>query len=294
MSRAHSPSTGRPYGVAFPCRVLEIPRSTVYAQRERASSPRPPAKRGPRPRVGDTELAAAIRTDLGATPFHGEGCRKVWARLRVGGVSVAKRRVLRVMRAEGLLAPTRQGRTHGPKAHDGTITTTRPDEMWGTDATSCATTNEGNATVFLAVDHATGECVGIHAAKVGNRFEALEPIRQGVSARFDGYERDVAQGLTVRHDHGSQYTSVHFQEELRFLGVTSSPSYVREPEGNGCAERFIRTLKENLLWVRCFTTVEELRLALLDFMALYNASWLLERHGYLTPNAAREKLLRAA
>jgi hypothetical protein len=38
-----------------------------------------------------------------------------------------------------------------------------------------------------------------------------------------------------------------FQEELRFLGISSSPAFVREPEGNGCAERFIRTLKENLL-----------------------------------------------
>ena len=53
-----------------------------------------------------------------------------------------------------------------------------------------------------------------------------------------------------------------FQEELRFLGITSSPAFVREPEGNGCAERFIRTLKEHLLWLKMFDTVEKLRLAL--------------------------------
>ena len=47
-----------------------------------------------------------------------------------------------------------------------------------------------------------------------------------------------------------------FRRELRFLGVESSPAFVRAPEGNGCAERFIRTLKENLLWVRTFDTVE--------------------------------------
>jgi hypothetical protein len=69
---------------------------------------------------------------------------------------------------------------------------------------------------------------------------------------------------------------------------------VREPEGNGCAERFIRTLKENLLRVRRFATVEELRRALLDFKARSNRSWLLERHVELSPSAAREKLLRAA
>ena len=43
--------------------------------------------------------------------------------------------------------------------------------------------------------------------------------------------------------------------------IESSPAFVRAPEGNGCAERFIRTLKESLLGVRTFGTVEELRQA---------------------------------
>ena len=54
-----------------------------------------------------------------------------------------------------------------------------------------------------------------------------------------------------------------FQNELTFLGIESSPAFVRAPESNGCAERFIRTLKENLLWVRHFETIEQLRHALL-------------------------------
>jgi len=45
--------------------------------------------------------------------------------------------------------------------------------------TSCWTTEEGQACIFVAVDHCSLECVGIHAAKHGTRFEALEPIRQG-------------------------------------------------------------------------------------------------------------------
>ena len=56
---------------------------------------------------------------------------------------------------------------------------------------------------------------------------------------------------------------------------------------NGCAERFIRTLKENLLWVRRFDTLEELRLALLAFKQIYNQSWIIERHGYKTPAQVR-------
>ena len=74
-----------------------------------------------------------------------------------------------------------------------------------------------------------------------------------------------------------------FQKEIAWLGATSSPSFVRAPEGNGCAERFIRTLKENLLWVRTFRTVEELRLALLDFRRTCNEHWLIGRHGHRSP-----------
>src|SRR3954447_22137374 len=66
------------------------------------------------------------------------------------------------------------------------------------------------------------------------------------------------------------------------------------PEGNGCAERVIRKLKENLLWVRTFETVEELRQALLTFRETYNTTWLIERHGFLTPDQCRQKQLQTA
>ena len=81
-----------------------------------------------------------------------------------------------------------------------------------------------------------------------------------------------------------------FQQELILLGMTSSPSFVREPEGNGCAERFIRTLKEQLLWVRSFATVAELVEALGEFKRSYNERWLIRRHGYRTPSEVRRDL----
>ena len=61
-----------------------------------------------------------------------------------------------------------------------------------------------------------------------------------------------------------------------------------------CAERFIRTLKENFLWVHTFDTIEELRRALQDFVAHYNATWLVARHGYRTPNQVRAEQHRLA
>jgi transposase InsO family protein len=288
MSQTGSPSTQRRYGLARVCRVWELARSTVYLHQERrATPPGPGAKRGPKPRWSDEVLLEKIEAVLTASPFLGEGHRKVWARLRWQGVRTSKARVLRLMREAKLLAPTRLGHAHGPKAHDGTITTEAPDQMWGMDATSCLTRREGNATVFVVVDHCAAECIGLHAARPGTRFEAVEALRQGVRAIFGGYEKRIATGLLARHDHGSQYVSDYLQDELKFLGIESSPAFVREPEGNGVAERFIRTLKEQLLWVRTFETVEELRLALLEFKDRYNREWLCERHGHQTPAAVR-------
>ncbi|MBV9082893.1 MAG: transposase family protein [Acidobacteriaceae bacterium] len=120
--------------------------------------------------------------------------------------------------------------------------TTAPDQMWGTDATATFTEAEGNVTVFAAIDHCTAECVGIHAVKKAARFEALEPIRQGAREYFGAFSAAVADGLKLRHDHGSAYMSGHFQSEVKFLGVEPSPAFVRQPEGNGYIERFFRTL----------------------------------------------------
>jgi putative transposase len=100
--------------------------------------------------------------------------------------------------------------------------------------------------------------LGTHAAKRATRWEALEPVRRC----FGTIRAEVAAGLELRHDHGSQYLSADFQNEIGFLGIRSSPAFVRAPEGNGCVERAIRTLNEQLLWVQSIETVEELRLPL--------------------------------
>ena len=292
MSRTVSPSSGKPYGLTRVCRVWRASRATIYRHLS-SSRPEPPRRPGPVGPMPDAALVDAIRAVLTASPFHGEGHRKVWARLRVAGVRTSKRRVLRLMGEHGLLAPSRVGSPRGPRNHDGTIIPDAVDAMWGTDMTT-TWTGEGQAAVFIAVDHHSAGCVGIHAARQGTRFEALEPIRQGVRRCFGAFGPDAAGGLAVRHDHGSQYMSDVFQTELRFLGVESSPAFVRAPEGNGCAERFIRTLKENLLWVHTFGTVEQLRRALLAFRDTYNATWLIERHGFRTPDAVRQRQLPPA
>ena len=72
MSKTTSPSVGKPYGLERVCRVLEIPRSTIYAQERLQAAnvvPLQRARLGPKPKVSDADLLAAIRADLAASPF---------------------------------------------------------------------------------------------------------------------------------------------------------------------------------------------------------------------------------
>jgi len=184
----------------------------------------------PRAAVGgysDAELVEQIRLVLAATAFFGEGYRKVWAKLRHRGVRTSRARVLRLMREHGLRAPTHSSRVRGPRSHEGTIIPAAPDLRWGTDLTGTWTTQEGGVSVMLTVDHHTAEILGIHAAKRATRWEALEPLRQAVRRCFGNIRANVASGLELRHDHGSQYISADFQNEIGFLGIASSPAFVR-------------------------------------------------------------------
>ena len=297
MSQVKSVSAKRPYGLVRVCRVWKIARSSVYAHRRSAAEREsPPKKRGPKGPCSDEELVEMIKEVQKDSPWVNEGHRKVWARLRQQrGVRTSRRRVLRLMRENDLLAVVGPRRERGPRDHSGTIIPEAPNRMWGTDATA-SLTGEGQATIFFVIDHATAECLGIHCAKRGTRFEAIETLRRAVRGRFDAFDRDVAAAseLCLRHDNGSQFVSHAFQDELKFLGITSSASYVREPEGNGCAERFVRTLKEQLLWLRRFETVDELEQSLQGFKDRYNTEWLIERHGWVSPAAHLESITSSA
>ena len=142
MAPSRSPPVGRTaYNGSAACGDGRGPASTCAGRR-----------RGPVGAATDEVLVGHIRRVREASPFHGEGSRKAWAKLRVERIRTSQERVRRLMREHGLQAPYRAGHAHGPKAHDGTITTAAPNVMWGTDMTSTVTVGEGAACVFVAVD----------------------------------------------------------------------------------------------------------------------------------------------
>lgn len=294
MSRTTSAGCGKPYGVKRVCAVWEQARSTFYERRERGVAQGvTPAKRGPKPPVPDDALLGLIRRDLAASPFRGEGHRKVWCRLHFGqGLRVGRNRALRLMRENRLLSPHRV-RRGGSRVHDRAIITEAPNLMWGTDGTKVLTADDGWIWVFVAVEHWNAECVGWHVVKRGDRYAALDPISQGLSNLYGSVAADVARGLSLRMDHGSQYLSDHFINQLRFWGIRPSFAFVEQPQTNGVAERFNRTLKEQAIHGHAFRNVEEVRRAVGAFVDTYNAQWRVEKNSYQSPTQARETWLAA-
>lgn len=244
--------------VSVACDTLHAPRSSYYAARKR---PEGASKRGPKTSVPDAELLAAIRSCIDETRFYGEGYKKIRARLKYGrwNLSVGKNRVLRLMRANDLLSPFRKPDAGTKKAHDGTIVTSAPNQMWGADATMFRTVEDGNCWLFGVADHFNSECLGWTIEKIGDRWAAVESLRCAVRNVFGKFAVGAAEGVWLRHDHGTQYTARAFQADIRYAGIESTPAYVREPECNGLIERFFRTLKEQCLWIHHFRNVEEAR-----------------------------------
>jgi putative transposase len=290
MAAVISPGTGQAYGVARVCDGFGVARSSFYAwrrQQERPGPTPPPSRRGPKPAISDAAVLSSIRADLARSPWIGEGHRKVWARLRVlDGLRIARKRVLRLMRENGLLSPHRQPLRPG-EVHDGRITTDAPNLMWGTDATQIPTVQDGKVWLFAVVEHWNAEAMGWHVAKIGDRYAAAQGVGMAVKTAFGAATAGVARGVALRHDHGSPFMADHFQNQIKFWGMAPSFAFVSEPQTNGVAERFFRTLKEQVVDGRIYQTIDDVRAAVRNFFELYNAQWLIEKNGLRSPRQIR-------
>lgn len=272
--------------------MLQVAKSSYYdylrQQKQKAQGHR--RKRpGPKVQIDDPALLVAIVAVLQGSPFATEGVKKVHARLRRQGIVASRKRINRLMREYGLLSPQRS-EPGEPKTHEGTIIPTTINQIWGTDGTLFGTVNGDLLWLFAVIDHFSDEILGWHIVEVGqgDRFAALEPIKQGLRKIRGAIGEGLGQGIAIRHDWGPQYIAHDFKAELKFFGLKNSPALVHEPQTNGVIERFFKTLKMECLWVENFQDVDHAREIVGRWLELYNTQWLIERHRYRTPREVRE------
>lgn len=256
-------------------KVVDYSSAAWYGKKVKSIKQKP----GPKPKYNDEDALIAIKEEIKHSIFRSEGYLKIKKRMSNEGIIIAKSRVNSIMRENKLLSPVRPEKDGRKNKHEGTIITASPNVMWATDGKRFFTEKEGWCWFFGVIDHFNDELISWHIQKIGNRYAAMTPVRRAVKKIFNSLDKDVCKNtaLRLRSDHGSQYDSQDFMNEMKYLGLDMSKAYVRSPECNGIIERFHRTLNEQVFAVTVLESLEHAQQVLEEFVNNYNQNWLLHR-----------------
>jgi transposase InsO family protein len=227
------------YPLTVLCRVLEVSRSGYYAFERRGPSKREAA---------DRQLAAEIR-EVHTKSRRTYGSPRIHRELRDRQRRVGRKRVARVMRAEGIVGRRRRRfcRTtdsgHGlPVAEnilDRKFEASRPDQAWVTDITYIPTL-EGWLYLAVILDLFSRRIVGFAMSQLIDGQLVLAALASALR------HRRPFPGLLHHSDQGSQYASHDYQAAPRHHGIVCSMSRRGNCWDNAVAESFFSTLKSDL------------------------------------------------
>ncbi len=257
--------------------------------REAASRKRSPASRsgseGSALRASVTptaEMLAAIREIVRDNP--GWGVRKVWAVLRRRGVHAGCKRVWAVMKANGLtLEPVTLRETPARYGH---VAVPESNRRWGTDLTTVWTRQDGVVAVVPTLDYGDRFALALTVSKSQESPDVLA----GVEAALTEYFRNpsnVPHGFELRTDHGPQYTGSDADVLCTRWKIDHTFAPVGRPTGNAVAERFIQTMKIEVIWTQDWESADQLRAALQAWLIKYNHERPHQSLGWLTPAEKR-------
>jgi putative transposase len=150
---------------------------------------------------------------------------------------------------------------------------------------------EGFGWVYLVIvlDWHSKKVVGHYAGLQARAWHWLVALNRAVNRQFPrGIE---GQSLNLMADNGCQPTSLAFMRACAALGIRQAFTSYSNPKGNADTERFLRTLKEELVWLREWTSPAAFFEALDRWLVDYNASYLHSALGYRAPNVAEAEHL---
>lgn len=225
-------------------------------------------------------IAARIKELKVDHPFW--GYRHVWAHLKyVDGLDVNRKRVLRLMQKHHLtvkpdtkLKAVRAPKRSKPKP-------TRSLQWWGIDMTKVMVEGFGWMYIVVILDWYTKKIEGYYAGMQCKSCHWLEALDEAVNREFPDGVRE--QDLHLMSDNGSQPTSMAFMKACHAMGIKQAFTSYGNPKGNADTERVIRTMKEELLWLKEWHSPFELTDALGKWVDYYNKEYLHSTLGYKSP-----------
>jgi putative transposase len=258
--------------VSLLCATFDLSRAAYYAEARRQRGEVVPDDDGKvialprRPRHTSAEVVLQrIREVLERETATAWGVRKVWATLRREGLKVSRRRVHAIMRAHDLVLARDSEPGEPARGH---VAVPEPNRRIATDLTTVWTKRDGDVALVPTIDCGDRTAV-IEVTKDQHGPAVLASVEAKLVAAF-GSPANVPDDLELRTDHGPQYTGADCAALCERWRLAHTYAPVGRPTGNAVVERFIRTLKEELIWLRDWDSADELRTAI--------ASWL---HHYL-------------
>lgn len=271
------------YGVEPICAVVPIAPATYYEHRSRR---RDPAKRPARAKR-DEELMPEIQRVYDEN-LEVYGAEKIWRQLGREGTPVARCTVERLMRAIGLRGAVR-GRAFkvtttsdksAPRPLDlveRRFQADAPNQLWVADLTYVATW-AGFVYVAFIIDVFSRGIVGWRVARSLRSDLALDALEQAL------YFRPNTDGLVHHSDRGVQYLSIRYTERLAEAGIEPSVGSVGDSYDNALAETIVGLFKTEVIRRRGpWRTIDEVEIAVLEWVDWFNNRRLLEPLGWIPP-----------
>lgn len=285
--------------VTLVCTTFRLSRAAFYAEARRQRGEVSPASKPTagnvsalrrRPRHTSSEVVLdRIREVLGRETAAAWGVRKVWATLRREGLQVSRKRVWAIMRAHGLVLA--RDREPGETAR-GHVAVPEPNRRIATDLTTVWTRKDGVVAIVPTIDCGCRTGLAIEVTKDQHSPAVLASLEAGLVVAF-GSPDNVPEDVELRTDHGPQYTGADCEELVKRWGLVHTFAPVGRPTGNAVVERFIRTLKEELIWLRDWESADEIRSAVAAWLSHYNEHRPHQALNWQTPNERRAERLAA-
>jgi len=144
--------------------------------------------------------------------------------------------------------------------------------------------------VVVVLDWHTKKVVGHYAGLQARAWHWLAALNKAVNRQFP--EGVKGQGLKLMSDNGSQPTSLSFIKSCSDMGVKQAFTSYNNPKGNADTERFMRTMKEELVWINEWTSPGTFLEALDAWIDYYNNSYLHSTLGYTAPDMFEKQFNR--